>query len=93
MNKIAYENSYGQTAITPCIKHLPDTNFWHYSLQLNVYKRILEVKYGKKVTALYLVCLHPSSGYKTYDRISVPILEKEIDDLFDVRKKRYNNIK
>ena len=84
---IAYENSYGQTAITSCIKHLPDTNFWHYSLQLNVYKRILEVKYGKKVTALYLICLHPSSGYKTYDRISVPILEKEIDDLFDVRKK------
>jgi hypothetical protein len=67
---------------------MPDTNFWHYSLQLNVYKRILEVKYGKKVTALFLVCLHPNSGYDTYDRISVPILEKELDDLFEVRKKQ-----
>ena len=86
--EISYDNNFGQSAITPCIKHLPDTNFWHYSLQLNVYKRILEVKYGKKVTALFLVCLHPDSPYKTYDRISVPILEKEIDDLFEVRKKQ-----
>jgi hypothetical protein len=34
---------------------------------------------------LYLVCLHPDSAYKTYDRINVPILEKEIDDLFAYR--------
>ena len=86
--EIAYDNNFGQSAITPCIKHLPDTNFWHYSLQLNVYKRILELKYGKKVTALFLVCLHPDSTYKTYDRISVPILEKEIDHLFEVRKEQ-----
>jgi len=85
--EISYDNSFGQSAITPCIKHLPDTNFWHYALQLNVYKRILELKYGKTVTDLYLVCLHPNSTYKTYDRINVPILEKEIDDLFEVRKK------
>lgn len=83
--EISYDNNYGQSAITPCIKHLPDTNFWHYSLQLNVYKRILEVKYGKTVSALYLVCLHPDSAYKTYDRINVPILEKEIDELFAYR--------
>jgi hypothetical protein len=30
---------YGKTE---CINHLPDTNFWHYSLQLNTYKAILE---------------------------------------------------
>jgi hypothetical protein len=65
---------------------LPDTNFWHYALQLNIYKKILELKYGKVVTDLYLVCLHPDSTYKTYDRINVPILEKEIADLFEVRK-------
>ena len=27
-----------------CIKHIPDTNYWHYSLQLNTYKKILETK-------------------------------------------------
>ena len=46
--EISYDSYYGKAAITPCISHLPDTNFWHYSLQLNVYKNILEIKYGKK---------------------------------------------
>jgi ATP-dependent exoDNAse (exonuclease V) beta subunit len=83
--EIAYESDYGKFALTPCISHLPDTNFWHYSLQLNTYKTILEEKYGKKVTGLYLVCLHPNNQYKTYDRIEVPFLEKEMKDLFDYR--------
>jgi ATP-dependent exoDNAse (exonuclease V) beta subunit len=84
--EIAYESDYGKFALTPCISHLPDTNFWHYSLQLNTYKTILEEKYGKKVTGLYLVCLHPNNQYKTYDRIEVPFLEKEMKDLFDYRR-------
>ena len=45
-----------QSAKKP-VEHLPDTNFWHYALQLNVYKRILEEKYRKTVKELYLVCL------------------------------------
>jgi ATP-dependent exoDNAse (exonuclease V) beta subunit len=84
--EISYDSGFGKAATTPCISHFPDTNFWHYSLQLNIYKRILEVNYGKKVTDLFLVCLHPTSTYNTYDRISVPILEKEIDDLVELRK-------
>jgi hypothetical protein len=48
----------------------------------------LEIKYGKKVTDLYLVCLHPDSGYKTYDRIKVQMLDKEIKDLFEFRKEQ-----
>ena len=83
--EIKKTNSW-ESATTDCIDFMPNANFWHYSLQLNVYKKILELKYGKKVTALYLVCLHPDSTYKTYDRINVPILEKEIGDLFEFRK-------
>ena len=81
------ENGFGKTAITPCIKHLPDTNFWHYSLQLNTYKTILEHKYDRKVTGLYLVRLHPDNPFKTYERIEVPFLEKEMIDLFEERRK------
>jgi hypothetical protein len=83
--EIAYENMYGKMALTESISHLPDTNFWHYSLQLNTYKKILEEKYGKRVTGLYLVCLHPDNPYKTYDRIEVPFLEKELTELFKER--------
>jgi len=83
--EIQNENGFGKYAITSCISHLPDTNFWHYALQLNVYKTILEKKYGKKVTGLYLVCLHPDNVYKNYERIEVPFLEKEMSDLFALR--------
>ena len=83
--EIQNENGFGKYAITSCISNVPDTNFWHYALQLIVYKTILEKKYGKKVTGLYLVCLHPDNVYKNYERIEVPFLEKEMSDLFALR--------
>ena len=75
---------YGSTATTECIRHLPDTNFWHYALQLNTYKTIIEEKYGKKVVGLCLVCLHPNNA--DYQLIEVPFMEKELVDLFEYRK-------
>jgi hypothetical protein len=84
--EIKYDPEFGKMATTPCIQHLPDTNFWHYSLQLNTYKKILEEKYDKKITDLYLICVHPDNPYKNYDRIQVPVLEKEMNDLFTLRK-------
>lgn len=86
--EISYENNFGKSASTHCIAHLPDTNFWHYALQLNTYKTILEHKYDKKVTGLYLVCMHPDNPNKSYDRIEVPFLEKEMQDLFEYRRKQ-----
>jgi len=77
---------YTKYAKTDCIAHLPDTNFWHYALQLNMYKTIIEHKYGKKVVELCLIRLHPNNQYKTFERIEVPFLEKEMADLIDVRK-------
>jgi len=38
--------------------YIPDTNYWHYALQLNMYKTILEENYGFKVSELYLVGIH-----------------------------------
>jgi ATP-dependent exoDNAse (exonuclease V) beta subunit len=83
--EITNENGFGKKSITPCISHLPDTNFWHYSLQLNTYKMILEHKYDKKVTGLYLICLHPDNVYKSYERIKVEFMDKEIKALYDLR--------
>lgn len=84
--EISYENNFGKHASTPCISHLPDTNFWHYALQLNTYKTILEHKYGKTVVGLFLVCMHPENYNKSYDRIEVPFLDKEMRDLFEYRR-------
>ena len=46
---------------------------------------ILEHKYGKKVTGLYLICLHPDNVYKSYERIKVDFMDKEIKALYDLR--------
>lgn len=75
-----------ECATRECINHLPDTNFWHYSLQLNTYKAILEEKYGKRVTDLFLVCLHPNNKNNSYIRIRVPVLSDEISELFSERR-------
>ena len=83
--EIKKHNPY-DNAIVPCISHLPDTNFWHYALQLNMYKFILERKYDKKVDELCLVCLHPENKCDSYIKIKVPVLQQEVEDLFKYRK-------
>ena len=81
-------NNWNQFATNPLICHLHDTNYWHYALQLNTYKAILEQKYGQKVKDLFLIRLHPNCDNDIYEKIEVPILEKEINDLFEERKEK-----
>lgn len=81
--EITSVNGWNETASNPLIKHLPATNFWQYSLQLNTYRKILEDKYGKRVTKLCLVRIHPDSS--NYELLEVPFLDKEISDLFGER--------
>lgn len=82
---IEYESYGDKRAITPCISHLPDTNFWHYSLQLNVYRKILQDKYDMKITKLALVVLHPDNMPRTYEVVDVPMMDKEMEDLWKHR--------
>jgi len=81
---IIKHKQYEEYSITSCISHLPDTNYWHYTLQLNTYKALLERNYNKKITKLCLVCLHPDQ--KSFIEIEVPELNEEILDLFELRK-------
>ena len=84
-------NGWNKFALNPLICHMPDSNFWHYALQLNTYKGILERKYGKKVTKLCLVRLHPDIKEETYELLEVPILTKEIKELFEERQKEVSS--
>jgi len=79
------KSNYWETATTECISHLPNANYWHYTLQLNTYKAILERNYGKKVDTLCLVCLHPDNKNGNFQMIKVPTLQDEIEDLFEER--------
>ena len=79
------KSNYFESANRECISHLPNSNYWHYALQLNTYKAILERKYKKKVDGLFLVCLHPNNFNKNYQRIEVPHLKTEMDNLIKER--------
>jgi len=86
--EISKANGFNKYAITKEIEHLPDSNFWHYSLQLNTYKAILQEKYGKTIKDLYLVRLHPNNPRKTFEIIKCANLDKEIADLFALRQRQ-----
>jgi ATP-dependent exoDNAse (exonuclease V) beta subunit len=79
--EIKFENKY-QSGLEP-ISHLPDTNYWHYSLQLNVYATVLEKFYGVSVTELALVVIHPNN--KNYKVVMLNRLKDEVDSMFDYR--------
>ena len=76
----------------PPVEHLPDCNYWHYSLQLNTYKYMLEKNYGERVVGMYLVCLHPNNANKSYIRLEVPHMPSEIADLMALRREMVRKI-
>lgn len=80
--KITDENNF-ERGYAP-VEHLPNSNYWHYSLQLNIYKKILEKNYNKIIDEMYLLSLHPNNT--SYIKIKVPLLEEEVDNIFNLRK-------
>ena len=85
--EIKKENRW-ESASLKCLEkyEIPNSNFWHYAFQLNIYKYILEKNYNKIVKSLYLVCLHPNNKNKNYIKIYVPFLTNQINDLMTFRK-------
>jgi ATP-dependent exoDNAse (exonuclease V) beta subunit len=73
-----------QSGLAP-LDHLPDTNYWHYTMQLNVYKWILENYYGLEVADLYLVILHPDKP--AYSRMRLNIMTEEVEDMIECRRR------
>ena len=53
--------------------------------KLNVYKWFLETFYGCVVSDLYLIILHPDN--KNYRRLRLNILEEEVADMLECRKR------
>lgn len=81
-NQPVIANRYNKTAFAP-IDNIPDTTYWHYALQVSIYRYILERNYGISVKAGRLAIFHPS--YDTYHVVEVPYLKEEIQRLFSER--------
>jgi hypothetical protein len=67
------------------LKNVPDCNYYHYSLQLNLYRTILEKFYGKRIKEMFLVVLHPKNKNE-YKKIMVKKMDREIQVMLDSRK-------
>ena len=75
------ENRY-QSGLGP-VAHLPDVNYWHYTLQLNIYRYILQKHYGYTVSELALVVLHPINS--SWRILALNTMEDEVMDMLAAR--------
>lgn len=80
---IKTDNSF-ETGQGP-VSHLPNTNQWHQTLQLNVQKWFLETHQGLKINDLQLIILHPEN--KNYRRLRLNILTEETLAMLECRRR------
>jgi CRISPR/Cas system-associated exonuclease Cas4 (RecB family) len=76
-------------AKTP-LEHLRDCNFVKYSMQLSIYRYILESEYGYEFEGQFLVILHKNQ--KKYKKVETEYLKHEVEVIFKLREAElYNN--
>lgn len=75
--KIDFQGYNGKACLKP-LDNLPDCNFSKYSLQLSLYRYILEKEDGIAVSGQRLVHLYPDG---TYHNIEVPYLKEEVEKM------------
>lgn len=86
-SKCINTSNFFQKALQP-ISHLDDCNYIHYTLQLNVYRKIIQDNYGYKVNKLAIVVFHPDNpSYKIYE---LDILDDVIEEIWQYRMKQLN---
>lgn len=73
---------YGRTGLEP-LGHLPDTTYYHYALQVSIYRYILEEKYGMRITSSHLGIFHPD--YQRYHVVHLPYLKDDTERLLEYR--------
>lgn len=75
-------NSYNK--YSSIVHHIPDTNFGHYTVQLNLYKYMIEQKYNKRVRHMYLVCMYPTQ--MTFKQYEVQDIQTDIPTILKLLK-------
>ena len=59
------------------LDHIPDISFYHYAIQQNLYRYILEKNYGITIKNMSIVILHPI--YSNYIKYEIPRMDTEIN--------------
>ena len=74
----------------PPLDHLDDTNHTKYTLQLSIYRYILETEYGYDVETQFLVILHKNQ--KNYRKVVTPYLRQEVEKMFALRQEQLEKL-
>ena len=83
--------SFGNQCMLPPLDNIPDSQGYHYRLQLNVYRYILQRYYQIKVSAMLVVCLHPdNNGVPFLDE--VPVMHDAVIAMMKVQRERVANL-
>ena len=69
------------TSPPPPLENLEECNGWLYSLQLNVYRHVLESEYSLNVTMVALGQVHPENAGPVV--VQVPRMEQEVELLLE----------
>lgn len=73
--RILCESPFKSRGLHP-VSHIPDTSYWHYALQLSIYRFILEERYGIHVSSMKLGVFHPC--YSMPWIVTLPYLLDEV---------------
>ena len=83
--KIKFD-SYNEETMKKPFENLLNCNYVHYSLQLNLYRVILEKFYKFKIRDMFLIVCHPDNENDNYLKINVDRMEEEGELLLCFRK-------
>jgi len=70
-----YQFAFGE------LGHLGDNSFNKYCLQQNIYRAILEKRYGEKISSMNLLIMHEK--FDKYHHIKIPNMDKEVNYIFN----------
>jgi len=79
--EIKKENKF-QKALKP-IEDLPDCNYYQYSLQLNLYKKIIEKNTPYKIEYMALAIFHPEQKDFVFEPVN--IMDKHLEKMWNQR--------
>ena len=82
VKKISKQSNDDRSVIEE-IKHLDNSNFIYYALQLNTYRLLLEKNYGTEVASMSFVTFHPDK--KQFKQHDCPDFTHELLDMLKMR--------
>jgi ATP-dependent exoDNAse (exonuclease V) beta subunit len=65
----------------PPVEHLDDCNYWHYALQLNLYRYVLMSEYGEDVSGMLLGVFHPTQTEPLC--VEIPPLDADVNAIVE----------